>query len=69
MKIETLLQMERFFILIVSLENHQFEYYITEPKIFYSNYQEAKEVQDSLIEKKELSSRQIKIQTVWKVNT
>lgn len=60
----TLQQMEQCFVLLVALENGKFEYYVTEPKIFYDTYNDAKQIQDALINKKELTSSQIKIQTL-----
>ena len=66
---QTLLQLEKCYVLIVALENDSFEYYITEPKIFYSSYDDAKKIRDALIERKELKEQQIKIQTIWKVNS
>lgn len=62
----TLQRMEQTFVLMVALENGKFEYYVTEPKIFYDHYDEAKLVLDALIQKKELTKEQIKIQTLWK---
>lgn len=62
----TLQKMEQIFVLIVALENGKFEYYVTEPKIFYDDYEQAKLVQDALIQKKELTKEQIRIQTLWK---
>ncbi|MDD2987125.1 hypothetical protein [Flavobacterium sp.] len=64
---ETLEKLEQNFVLIVALEKQVFQYYVTEPKIFYASHQEAKQVRDSLIEKKELTPLQIKILSVWKV--
>ncbi len=60
-------KLEQNFVLIVALEDGKFEYYVTEPKIFYDNYREAEQVQNALIEKKELTPSQIKIQSIWKV--
>lgn len=60
-------QLERCFVLVVALEEGRFDYYVTEPKIFYDNFREAEQVQNALIEKKELTSLQIKIQSIWKV--
>lgn len=66
---QTFEKMEKSFVLMVALEKGKFEYYITEPKIFYEQYQEAEQVRDDLIQKKELKAEQIKIQTMWKVST
>lgn len=60
-------KMQQSFVLIVALEGGKFEYYVTEPKIFYDNYDEAKLVLDALVQKKELSPLQIKIQSIWKM--
>lgn len=59
-------KLDRYFVLIVALEAGKFEYYVTEPKIFYDTYQEAEQVQNNLITKKEVTPLQIKIQTLWK---
>jgi hypothetical protein len=60
-------KLERCFVLVVALEEGKFDYYVTEPKIFYDNYREAEQIQNALIDKKELTPLQIKIQSIWKV--
>ena len=64
---EILEKLEQQFVLIVALEDGRFEFYVTEPKIFYDDYREASKVRMALIEKKELTQEQIKIQSIWKV--
>lgn len=64
---ETQEKLQQNFVLAVALEEGRFELYVTEPKIFYDDYQEASKVRMALIEKEELTQEQIQIQSIWKL--
>jgi len=56
------------FVILVAVEGYDFEHYCTEPKIFYKNHEEAQEQMKNLIDSKQFTETQLKIQKLWTQN-
>ena len=62
------MSLKKQFVILVALKPHKFEYYCTEPQIFYDTHEDAKKIMDKLIETKEFHFSQLKIQKLWLIN-
>jgi len=61
------LRLKEVFVIIVAVDFKKFEHYCTEPQVFYSSYENAKEQMLHLIKTKQYKNSQLKIQKLWKV--
>lgn len=61
------MKLQKVYAIVVALEEGRFDYYLTEPQIFYYSEAEAETVVEQVIQNKKFKQSQIKILPLWKI--